>query len=427
MIDINLVRKNPDLVKKKTSEKGYDPSIVDKVVEADEKRRGILKKVEELRSLKNKAAKEKNIEKGKETKVLLQDVEPKLAEAESELNQFLNSIPNLASDDTPIGRSEEDNVVIREWGTPPKFDFAPKDHVDLGKDLDIIDVEISAKVSGARFAYLKNEAASIQFALIQFAIETLTSREIVKEIAQSVGNNFDTPFIFIIPPVIMKSEVMQKMDRYDPPEERYVFEKDNMVFVGSAEHTLGPMYMDQTLLEKDLPIRYIGYSTAFRREAGSYGKDTRGILRVHQFDKLEMESFSTPEQGMKEHELMVAIQEYFMQKLNLPYQVMAISTGDMGKPDHKQIDINTWIPSQNKYCETQTADYMTDYQSRRLNTRVNVKGNIEYAHMNDATAFAIGRTLIAVLENNQQKDGSVNIPKVLQKYMAKEKIEKSTK
>ena len=197
--------------------------------------------------------------------------------------------------------------------------------------------------------------------------------------------------------------------------ERYAIERDNQYLIGSAEHTLGPIHMDTTFNEKDLPLRYFAFTPAFRREAGSYGKDTKGILRQHQFDKLEMESFSTPEQGLAEQEL--------MQALEIPYQVVAICTGDMGGPDFRQMDIESWMPGQGKYRETHTSDYMTDYQSRRLNTRVRTKNGTEFVHMNDATAFAMGRTIIAILENYQNEDGSINIPSVLQKWMGKSKIQ----
>lgn len=204
--------------------------------------------------------------------------------------------------------------------------------------------------------------------------------------------------------------------------ERYRIDRDDQYLIGSAEHTLGPMHMDQTLNEKDLPLRYFAFTPAFRREAGSYGKDTKGILRQHQFDKLEMESFSIPADGLKEQDLFISIQESLMQALAIPYQVVAICTGDMGGPDFRQVDIESWMPGQNKYRETHTSDYMTDYQSRRLNTRVKIGDKFEFVHMNDATAFAMGRVIIAILENYQNEDGSVNIPKILQKWMGKDKI-----
>ncbi len=422
MLDIQFIRDNPEKVKKGASAKQLDPKLVDEVLSLDKKYRELLAEIEELRAKRNQAAKAKKIEEGKKIKLQLQKLGPELKEAGSKFKKALYQIPNIVAPDVPEGKDESENKVLRKWGEPKKFDFKPKDHMELGEALDIIDTETSSKVSGTRFNYLKGDAVKLQFALIQFAFETLTDQKIVKEIAKSVENPSDTPFIPIIPPVIAKSEVMKKMDRFDPIEDRYYLEKDNALLVGSAEHTLGPMHMDEVLAEKDLPIRYLGYSTSFRREAGTYGKDTRGILRVHQFDKVEMESFTAPEYGDKEQELMVAIQEYLMQKLEIPYQVVVMCSGDMGKPDYRQIDIECWMPGQGKYRETHTSDYMTDYQARGLNTKVSIKGKTEFVHMNDATVFAIGRTIIAILENCQQKDGSVVIPKVLQKWVGKDKI-----
>jgi seryl-tRNA synthetase len=233
---------------------------------------------------------------------------------------------------------------------------------------------------------------------------------------------------------MMRSTVMKRMSRLDPIDERYHFEKDDLVFIGSAEHTLGPLHMDETLAESALPIRYVAASAAFRREAGAAGKDTRGILRQHQFDKIEMESFTKPEDGYAEQELFVAIQEHIMQALNIPYQVVLICTGDMGFPDQRQFDIESWMPGQpaedasqalGRYRETHTSDYMGGFQARRLNTRVKrTDGTLEPVHMNDATAVAIGRTLIAILENYQNEDGTVTIPEVLRAYIGKEKIVK---
>jgi len=381
-----------------------------------------LAEIEEFRAKRNQAAKAKKVEEGKKLKLQLQKLEPELKKAESKFKKALYQIPNIVASDVPEGKDESENKVLRKWGEPKKFDFKPKDHMELGEALDIIDTETSSKVSGTRFNYLKGDAVKLQFALIQFAFETLTDQKIVKMIAKSVKNSSDKPFVPVIPPVIAKSEVMKRMDRFDPIEDRYYLEKDNALLIGSAEHTLGPMHMDEVLIEKDLPIRYLGYSTSFRREAGTYGKDTRGILRVHQFDKVEMESFTAPEHGDKEQELMVAIQEYLLQKLEIPYQVVVMCSGDMGKPDYRQIDIECWMPGQGKYRETHTSDYMTDYQARGLNTKVSIKGKTEFVHMNDATVFAVGRTIIAIMENCQQKDGSIVIPKVLQKWVGKEKI-----
>ncbi|MDD5590278.1 MAG: serine--tRNA ligase, partial [Candidatus Portnoybacteria bacterium] len=264
------------------------------------------------------------------------------------------------------------------------------------------------------------------FALIQYAYSVLTDEKILKEIIDSAKLEIEPKtFIPIIPPVFIKPEPFSGMARLEPKEERYYIPSDDLFLIGSAEHTLGAMHMEETFAEGDLPARYAGFSTAFRREAGSYGKDTKGILRVHQFDKLELESFSLPEKSKAEQDFIVAIQEYLMKSLDIPYRVVMICTGDMGAPDARQIDIEAWLPGQNQYRETHTSDSNTDYQSRRLNIRVKrTGGDVDFVHMNDATVFAVGRTLIAILENYQQKDGSVLIPEVLQKYAGFEKIQK---
>jgi len=424
MVDINLVRENPDRFKEILKNRQKEESLVDKLLEADSKRRELIQRVEELRADKNKFAKERNVEEGKKVKTELQSLEPELSKSEEDYQNYLSKIPNEYSEDTPVGKNEDENTIIRSWGEPTKFDFEPKDHVELGQALGIIEIEKASKISGARFAYLIGDLARLEFALVQLVFDTLTNAEKVKEIADSIESGYNAKtFIPVVPPVMMKPEVMERMARIEPKEERYYIPQSDLYLVGSAEHTLGPLHMDETLSEKEFPIRYVGFSTSFREEAGSYGKDTRGILRVHQFDKVEMESFTVPENSIKEQNFFVAIQEHLMQSLGIPYQVMAICTGDLGGPDYRQIDINSWMPGQNKYRETHTSDLMTDYQSRRLNTRVQRKGGVEYVHMNDATAFAIGRTLITILENYQEADGSVIIPEVLRKWMGKDKIE----
>lgn len=435
MLDIKFIRENPEQVKKAISDKQLVGTVdIDKLLELDAEYRNLLQSVETHRALRNQLskdiskvdseAKEKLLEEATRVKEELVTMEKDLVELETQRLITLKKIPNIISPDVPFGLGEEDNVVVKTVGSPREFDFTPKDHMELGEALNLIDTKKASEISGSRFNYLLNEAVLMQFGIIQLVFDTLTSEKTMGELANSVGNPSSKVYSPVLPPVFMRTEIMDKMDRLNPADERYVFEKDGMVLVGSAEHTLGPLHMKETLKDEELPIRYIGYSTAFRREAGSYGKDTKGILRVHQFDKLEMESFSSPEMGQNEQDLIVAIQEYLLQKLELPYQVIAICTGDMGKPDYKQVDINTWIPSYNAYRETHTSDYMTDYQSRRLEIGYEHGG---YVHMNDATAIAIGRILIAILENNQQADGSVLVPKVLQKYVGKEVITKRVK
>ncbi|MFZ2187883.1 MAG: serine--tRNA ligase [Candidatus Moraniibacteriota bacterium] len=434
MLDIQFIRDNKDAVVKAVVDKNIALDI-EVLLKKDEERRVILQEIEELKSLKNdindlihqaKTEEERAeiIAKGKEIKTKLEEREPFLEAVKHEYNALMAQVPNIPSEDTPIGKDESENIVVRQVGTKPQFEFQPKEHFQIGEDLDIIDTVRATKVSGSRFAYLKGDLVLLEFALMQFAFSVLTNREKLEEIIKK--NNLDvlpTPFIPVIPPVFIKSEPFEKMARIEPKEERYYFSEDDSYLVGSAEHTLGAMHMDEVFQESELPVRYVGFSTAFRREAGTYGKDMKGILRVHQFDKLEMESFSLPEKSRQEQDFFVALQEYLVGALGIPYQVVQICTGDMGIPDARQIDIESWLPGQDKYRETHTSDLMTDYQSRRLNTKVKRgNGQAEFVHMNDATAFA-GRTMIAILENYQRADGSVVIPEALRPFVGKDLIE----
>lgn len=429
MLDIKFIRENPELIKEAARKKKVELDV-DGLITIDQVRLEKLSIVESLRAEQNivsdkipSASADERADLIAKMTILKEDLkknEDELREIMTQWTHLMLRVPNIPSPDTPEGPDESGNVVIREWGDIPTFDFEIKDHVELGKMHNIIDIEKAAEISGARFAYLKGEAALIQFGIVQYLFEILGDENTLKIIAEEAGlSSINTkPFIPVVPPVMIKPNVFGRMDRLEPKDERYYIPTDDMYLIGSAEHTTGPLHMDEIIPEVQLPIRYIAYSTAFRREAGSGGKDTRGILRVHQFDKLEMETFCLPENSIQEQDFIVAIQEYLLRKLKLPYQVMLICTGDMGKPDYRQIDINTWIPSQNCYRETHTSDLMTSFQSRRLNTRVSRQnGNNEFVHMNDATACAIGRTLIAILENNQQSDGTIKIPEVLQKYM----------
>ncbi|MDP1718806.1 MAG: serine--tRNA ligase [bacterium] len=432
MLDIELIRKNPDLVKAGVAKKKVPASAVDLLLEKDTKWREAVKKIEDLRAKLNQFSKERNIEEAKKVKEEMKAFEQVVPELEKERNLAWIKLPNLPADDVPVGPDESGNKPIRQWpaqageGAPTKFDFEPKDHLALGEALGIIDTETAGKVSGSRFAYLKGDAALLQMALVKFVFDTLGNEKILKKIADKVEKGYSAkPFVPVIPPVMIKPEVFKRMARLDPgqEEERYHLQTDDLYLVGSAEHTLGPIHMDSTIPEDQFPLRYIGYSTSFRREAGSHGKDVKGILRMHQFDKLEMESFTAPENSRKEQDFIVGIQEYLMQQLEIPYQVVSVCTGDMGGPDYRQLDIEAWLPGQNKYRETHTSDLMTDYQSRRLATKIKRKdGKTELVHMNDATAFAIGRIIIAILENYQTKEGTVMIPKVLRKLVGKKEI-----
>lgn len=433
MLDINFIRENREAVQKSLDGRNLADTLnLDDLFIKDEARIAASQEVYALRERRNQIAEQipnagddrgKLVAEAKELKEQLRVKEEELTLIEQEYTKLMQLVPNVLAPEVKIGKDESENEVARQVGEPTKFDFPVKDHVDLGLELDLLDIEKAAEISGSRFYYLKNEAVTMQFAIIQLVMETLTNPEKVEMLAKKAGNDNFKTFIPMLPPVMVKPEVMKKMDRLDPIDQRYVIPSDDLILVGSAEHTLGPIHMDEILDPKDLPIRYIGYSTSFRREAGTYGKDTRGILRVHQFDKLEMEVFSTAEQGPKEQALMVAVQEYLVQALGLPYQVIDICSGDMGKPDYRQIDIETWIPSQEKYRETHTSDYMTDFQARRLNTRyTDADGDKKFVHTNDATAIALSRILIAIWENYQQADGSIVVPEVLRAYMGKEVI-----
>ncbi len=422
MIDIKALKADPTPFKDSARKRGIKVDI-DKLVSLDDERLKLVGQIDSGRAelnLKDKPTAEQ-LKKLQKTKSELEKLEAKLAKLEVEYHQVLVTVPNLVSEDTPEGKDDGDNKVLRQVGEVPKFDFKPKPHWELGEVLGVIDMERAARVAGSRFTYLKGGLAKLQFALIQYVIHQLTDPGAVASIAKPLGVD-PRPFQLVIPPVLIRTEILEKMARLEPKQDRYKIEQEELYLSGSAEHALGPMHLNEILNEADLPVRYLGYSTAFRRESGSYGRDVRGILRLHQFDKLEMESFSLPESSLKEQDFLVAIQEKLMQDLELPYQVVAICTGDMGDPDARQIDIETWMPGQDQYRETHTADLMTDYQARRLQTRYKKSdGTVELVHMNDATATA-GRTLIAIMENNQLADGTIRIPAVLQAYYGSDKL-----
>lgn len=437
MLDIQFIRGNKEAVAEAVKNKGLTLDVEALLVKAEE-RVALIQEIEELKSLKNdineliqktKTDEERAeiIAKGKEIKAKLDEKEPLFAAVKSEYDVLMAQVPNIPSTDTPIGKDENDNVVLRQVGDKPQFDFQPKEHFQIGEALGIIDTERAAKVSGSRFAYLKGDLVLLEFALMQLAFSVLTDeRKLKKIIAGGKLTAAPKPFVPVLPPVMIRPEMMQRMARLDS-EEMYTLDRDGLNLVGSAEHTLGSMYADEILDASDLPIRLVGFSTAFRREAGSYGKDMKGILRMHQFDKLEIESFTLPEQSLQEQELIIAIQEHLMKSLGIPYQVVAICTGDMGKPDIRQIDIEAWMPGQGRYRETHTSDLIGDFQARRLNTKVRMgDGHLEYVHMNDATVFS-QRPLVAILENYQQADGSVVIPKILRPFVGKDLIEPKTK
>ncbi|HEX7633003.1 MAG TPA: serine--tRNA ligase [Candidatus Saccharimonadales bacterium] len=428
MLDIQFIRDNPDRVAEKSAQKGYKVDIP-QLLGFDKERRELLTEVEALRQKRNelntqmKGGKptDEQIAQGREMRETLADKEHRLDAIEEEFIALLKQVPNMPLPDVPVGASEDENVVAYKVGEPTHFDFQPKSHWELAEAKDLIDKERAAKVAGARFAYIKGDLVKLQFAIIQFVLNTLSDEKILQQLIDEKQLNIPAkPFTPVLPPAMIRTDVFAAMDRLEPRDDRYKVgeDEDDLWLQGSAEHTLGSMYKDEILDEAQLPIRYIGYSSSFRREAGTYGKDTEGILRMHQFDKLEMEVFSTSETGHDEHKLLAAIQEYLVQQLGLPYQVVQKCTADIGKPNATGVDIETWMPGQNKYRETHTADFMTDYQARRLKTRVRKNdGALALINTNDATAFALGRIMIAIIENYQTAEGNVRTPAVLQPYL----------
>lgn len=424
MIDIKFIREHADLVKEGMRKKGVSVDVP-RLLELDALYRENLREVEKLRSeravLGEEIVKQQALPQSQELPALfaktkavkqkLKELEPKMQNAAAALESLTRLIPNLPKDDVKEGRDERDNEILRTVGKPTTFVFSPQSSFDLGSALDLIDTERASKVSGTRFGYLKREAALLEFALVRFAMDAMAKEG----------------FIPIIPPVLVGERAMGGMGYLERgKDEIYFLPEDKLYLVGTSEQSVGPMHMDEIFEEKDLPRRYVAFSTCFRREAGSYGKDTRGILRVHQFDKVEMFSFTRPEDSDAEHEKLLAIEEKLVQTLKLPYQVVKMCSGDLGDQAARKYDIETWIPSEGRYRETHSASTCTDFQARRLNIRFRRKnGALEYAHTLNGTAFAIGRILIAIMENYQQKDGSIAIPKALHPYTGFKKISRS--
>ncbi|HEU5004881.1 MAG TPA: serine--tRNA ligase [Candidatus Saccharimonadales bacterium] len=426
MLDIRFIRENPELVAEKSKQKGYDVDVR-KLLSVDESRRKLTSEVETVRAERNELAgklksgkpSDEDIKRGKELKEKLAQLEDQLGPVNEEFLKLLKMVPNMPADDVPVGASEDENVEVKVWGKKPEFDFEPKAHYQIAKERGWLDQERAAKIAGSRFVYVKGELVRLQFALMQYGFDVLTNEETLKRIIKGAGlkNVSSKPFVPVLPPAMARTEAFEATGRLNKQEQTYKIEDEDLWLNASAEHTLAPMYLNEILSEADLPLRYVGYTTAFRREAGTYGKDTEGMMRLHQFDKLEMESFTTPEDSLNEHFFMVAIEEYLMQQLELPYHLLNKCTADIGRPNARGMDLEAWFPSEGKYRETHTADYIGDYQSRGMNTRVRRKdGELVIAHNNDATAFS-QRPLLAILENYQTKEGKIKVPKVLQPYM----------
>lgn len=414
MIDITLLRQNPTVFQEGASRKGVKVNI-DEILKLDTQLRKLRHNIETIRAKRNDLSGQvqKNAEKkddivtrAKALKIDLRDFEKKLQTTQARIKELLYLVPNPPADDVPEGKDENDNKVLKKEGkiSPQKG----KDHVDLGKDLDIIDTERGAKVSGARFYYLKNQAVELEFALIKFALD----------IAKIEG------FQPVIPPILIKEDVAWGSGHFEAiNDDAYHTTQDNMVVVGTSEQSILPMHADEIL--ENLPKRYVGFSTCLRRETGSYGKDVGGILRVHQFEKLELFSFCKPEESKREHELIISLEENIISKLGLPYRLVKLCSGELGLPSAKTVDVEMWIPSQGRYRETHSSSNCTDFQARRLNIRYKSETGNKLVHTLNGTAIAIPRVIIAILENYQQSDGSVLVPEALRPYTGFEKISKA--
>jgi hypothetical protein len=425
MLDIRFIRENADAVQRASEQKGYRVSISD-LLELDDSRRDLQKRVDELRQRRNEVASRMKggkpeqdlVDRGKAIKAELGQLEGQLDRVNGRYMALLKQVPNMPHADVPVGLSEDENVEIKVVGDIPQFDFAPKNHYEIAEAKGWLDKERAAKVAGARFAYIMGDLVLLQQAIIQFVITSLTNPAVIKEIAKKAGLDVDTkPFIPVLPPLMIRTEPYDQMDRLQPSDDRYKIEGEELWLQGSAEHVLGSMHAGEIFDAKQLPLRYLGFATSFRKEAGTYGKDMEGLIRMHQFDKLEMESFTEAKDSYSEHLLFIAIQEWLLTQLKLPYHVLMKCTADIGKPNARGVDMEVWLPGQGKYRETHTADYMTDYQARRLQTRVRNSDGVSLVHTNDATAFALGRCMVAIIENYQTAEGNVVVPEVLRPYL----------
>jgi seryl-tRNA synthetase len=412
MLDIKLIREDPEPFRQALARRGL-AERVDELLAADERRRELTQRVEALRAEQNRASKAIGRASGDEKQALigevakvsaeLKELEPELAEAETALTLVLASTPNLPHPSAPDGFTDEDAVEVRRLGDPPRFDFEPKDHAELSAALGMLDVERGARTSGSRFVYLLGDLVFVQFALMRNAMDVLVERG----------------FTPSIPPVLVREETMFA-SAFLPTDEVNIYrtDADQLYLVGTSEVSLAALHMEEILDEGSLPLRYAGYSTCFRREAGSYGKDLGGMFRVHQFDKVEMFSFATPESSWDEHEFLVSIEEEIIGGLDIPYRIVNIAAGDLGGAAAKKYDLEAWLPGQGRYRELTSCSNYTDYGARRAQTRVRrPDGSVETLHTLNGTATAIGRTLIAILENNQQADGSVVIPERLWQFL----------
>jgi seryl-tRNA synthetase len=416
MIDVKLLRENPDLVRASQKARGESASLVDEVLAADEVRRTAIVEFEALRAEQNTLSKSVGAAKGDEKSALLEraktlsaqvkEAESKKSATEDAFKKLALGISNLVDERAPIG-GEADFKVIEEIGKPRNFDFEAKDHVELGKILGAIDVERGAKVSGARFYYLTGVGALLELALINYAIQLATK----------------AGFIPVIPPVLVKPEAMEGTGFLGQAAENvFHLQADDFYLVGTSEVPLAAYHMDEILDASKLPLRYSGYSPCFRREAGSYGKDTRGIIRVHQFEKVEMFSFCKPEDAAAEHLRLLNWEKDFLNAMEIPYRVIDVATGDLGSSANRKFDCEAWIPTQGAYREVTSTSNCSDFQARRLNIRTKGESGTSPVATLNGTLVAVPRMIVAILENHQQSDGSVLVPKALQPYLGTDRF-----
>lgn len=418
MIDPNYIRNNPDHVKKNTEERRNDPNVVDLWLEVDGERSVLIQERDELREQRNNLSKglkgkpdQETIDKVKDLKDKIDEAEAKLSDIEEQWNELINQIPNIHLEDVPVGMTEDDNVDLEFIGDKTEFDFVPKDHLTLGEDLGMIDFEAGAKVAGSGFYYLKGDGVLLEFALLQFGLQKFVEKG----------------YELFITPDLAKSRYYLGTGYAPKGDEAQTYEIDgeDLGLIATAEVTMAAYHADTIFEKKDLSKKYVAVSHCFRKEGGAYGKYSRGLYRVHQFTKLEMFSYCLPEQSEEIHQEMLAIEREIADELEIPYKVLQQNTSDLGAIAAKKYDLEAWMPGRGDYGEITSTSNCTDYQARNLNIRFrNDEGETEFVHMLNGTAMALSRYPIAILENYQQSDGSVKVPKVLQKYMGKEVITK---
>lgn len=418
MLDVRMLRSNPDEVRRMLARRGAPASLLEDFLAADEQRRRLLTEVEAMRAERKRvsdeiaAVKKSGGDAGEAIAAMrslgdtIKEREAGLGELDERLRALLLDLPNVVLPDVPDGMEP---LLLREVGQRPELGFAPLDHLDLGLALDVIDMERAAKVSGSRFAYLKGDLVLLQFAVINYALGIICAQG----------------YRPVIPPVLVREEAMYGTGFF-PTDRAQVYETlDGDCLVGTSEVPLAAMHLDEYLEAADLPLRYAGYSTCFRREAGAAGRDTRGILRVHQFDKVEMFSFCLPEQAAEEHQRILATEEAILQGLGIPYRVVNIAAGDLGAPAAQKFDCEAWLPGQQQYREVTSCSNCTDYQARRLNCRYRTEKGPRFVYTLNGTGVAVGRTLLAIMENYQQADGTIRVPEVLRPQMGKDLLQRA--